>query len=417
VRQAAREISAQQLGGLFIGNRGASVRRTAQDFAGRQGREGATRRERADLLMADPAAAAAFGAHVVRHLPIVKQVIDLAVGLAHGFFGVNRVIERFMQMQGLGKSIRQDVHAFTGSWFDTVRLGEKAAREAAEGLVNTATQQRYMEAQHVLLGKYEGFNPLGRRMIQTVTPFVPWSLAAARFVFWTMPAHHTVATAALLKLSQDVQADWDEAHRDSPPDLNLALVRKDGGLVDVARYTPYGFSGPLSQGNIGNTVGTLLPQISGAQAALRGQDPFGRPLKIQPTADNPQGVPKGMDKLKVAVNAGLEASVPWLAMSRRLREGGGTPYGNSTVLSPKTKPGSSHMSAVRRTFDPTRPTYVRPKKRSSSSSGAGSFVYGGSASNGGSFGSTPSIEWPLFVAPAGLIPTGLPGSACQLVSP
>ena len=392
VRQAAREISAQQLGGLFIGNRGASVRRTAQDFAGRQGREGATRRERADLLMADPAAAAAFGAHVVRHLPIVKQEIDLAVGLAQGFFGVNRVIERFMQMQGLGKSIRQDVHAFTGSWFDTVRLGEKAAREAAEGLVNTATQQRYMEAQHVLLGKYEGFNPLGRRMIQTVTPFVPWSLAAARFVFWTMPAHHTVATAALLKLSQDVQADWDEAHKNAPPDLNLALVQDDGGLVDLARYSPYGFSGPLSQGNIAGITGTLLPQISGAQAALRGQDPFGRPLRLKPTEDNPEGTPSGWQKAGVALNAGLEASVPWLAMARRLQEGGGTPYGNSTVLSPKTKPDSSHMSAVRRTLDPFRPTYVKPKasgtpgSRPRRSGGAsGGFKYGGTSKSQGGF--------------------------------
>lgn len=392
VRQAAREISAQQLGGLFIGNRGASVRRTAQDFAGRQGREGATRRERADLLMADPAAAAAFGAHVVRHLPVVKQVIDLAVGLAQGFFGVNRVIERFMQKQALGKSIRQDVHAFSGSWFDTVRIGEQAAQEAARGLVNTATQQRYMEAQHVLLGKYEGFNPLTRRMIQTVTPFLPWTLAAARFVFWTMPAHHTVATAALLKLSQDVQADWDEAHKNAPPDLNLALVQDDGGLVDLARYSPYGFSGPLSQGNISGITGTLLPQISGAQAALRGQDPFGRPLRLKPTEDNPEGTPSGWQKAGVALNAGLEASVPWLAMARRLQEGGGTPYGNSTVLSPKTKPDSSHMSAVRRTLDPFRPTYVKPKasgtpgSRSRRSGGAsGGFKYGGTSKSQGGF--------------------------------
>lgn len=394
--QAAREISAQQLGGLFIGNRGASVRRTSQDFAGRQGREGATRRERADLLMADPAAAAAFGAHVVRHLPIVKQVIDLAVGLAQGFFGVNRVIERFMQMQSLGKSVRQDVHAFTGSWFDTVRLGEKAAREAADGLVNTATQQRYMEAQHVLLGKYEGFNPLLRRMIQTVTPFLPWTLSAARFVFWTMPAHHTVATAALLKLSQDVQKDWDEAHKaaNAPPDLALSLIRKDGGLVDAARYTPYGFSGPLTQGNLSATAGNLLPQISGAQAALRGQDPFGRPLKLEPTADNPKGTPTGWDKAKVAVNAGLEASVPWLAMARRLQEGGGTPYGNSTVLSPKVKPDSSHMSALRRTLDPTRPTYVKPpassgtpgsRSRRRGGSSGGGFKYGGTSKTQGGF--------------------------------
>ena len=139
-------------------------------------------------------------------------------------------------------------------------------------------------------------------------------------------------------------------------------------------------------------TGTLLPQISGAQAALRGQDPFGRPLRLKPTEDNPEGTPSGWQKAGVALNAGLEASVPWLAMARRLQEGGGTPYGNSTVLSPKTKPDSSHMSAVRRTLDPFRPTYVKPKasgtpgSRSRRSGGSsGGFKYGGTSKSQGGF--------------------------------
>lgn len=339
---AAREIRAQQLGGLFIGNKGASVHRTFEDFKD-DGKLG--------LAM--------YGAHVVRNLPIVKQTIDLALGLGHGFFAINRVLERGMQMQGLGKEIRADVREMTGAWHKTIWLGEQAAREAGQGLVHTPTQQRFMEAQHVLLGKYEGFNPTLRRMIQTFAPFLPWTLAAARFVYWTMPVHHTVATAALLKVSQSVQEDWDAAHAGVPPDLKNAIVRKDGGLVDVGRYTPWGLTAPIVRGNLNGLVAPLAPQLSGASAALTGLDPFGNKLKVRPTDSNPEGVPSGWDKVGVAVNAGLESTVPYLAITRRILDGGGTPYGNSNIISPKTKPGTDYQSGLNRAINPFRPTYLR----------------------------------------------------------
>jgi hypothetical protein len=41
--------------------------------------------------------------------------------------------------------------------------------------------------QHELLGKYEGFRPTTRALIQGPMPFLPWALNAARFVYWTMP--------------------------------------------------------------------------------------------------------------------------------------------------------------------------------------------------------------------------------------
>lgn len=359
MRAAWKEIEAQQLGGLFIGNRGASVRRTYADFAGADAFPGATRRQKVGIAKANASSTALYGLHVVRHLPIVKQLIDLAVGLANGFFGVNRVLERQMQKQSLGRDIRRDVHAFTGSWLKTVKLGGEAAHEAAQGLVSTATQQRYMEAQHELLGKYGGFGPKARRLIQTFAPFLPWTLAAARFVYWTMPAHHTVATAALLKISQSVQDDWDKAHAGSPPDLGLASVRKDGGLVDFARYTPYGLSGPIAGGNLGALVTPFAPQVSGALSAVQGRDPFGKPLKVKPTETNPKGTPTIWDKLGIAGNSLAGSTVLGYSMLQRFREGGGTGYGNSNPFSPKTKPGSKHMSAANRIFNPFRPTYLR----------------------------------------------------------
>jgi len=53
---------------------------------------------------------------------------------------------------------------------------------------------------------------------------------------------------------------------------------------------------------------------------------------------------------------------PGVALGRRLREHGETAYATSTLISPKTKKGTSHrMSAARRVFDPFRPTYLRKR--------------------------------------------------------
>lgn len=342
--RAAKEIRSQQFGGLFIGRRGASVRRTYQDFSG-------------------PTQRALYGAHVVRNLPAVKQLGDLTLSLPHAFFHVNRVIESMAQQQAFGKSVRDDIQSITGNWHQTVLLGHKAVSEAARGLVDTPTQHRFMDKQHELLGQYEGFNPTTRRLVQTVAPFLPWTLASARFVFWTLPAHHTGAFVALMKSAQSVQADWENQHKDIPPGtLKDALIQPDGGLVDLARYTPYGATSPVVQGDLSNLTNTLLPQLSGSIKAVEGQDPFGRQLQVPKTPSNPKGEPTGGQKAEIAGYSALEALVPLLSQARRLQEKGGTAYANSTVLSPKVKPGTSHGSAANRTLNPFRETYLKAPK-------------------------------------------------------
>jgi hypothetical protein len=342
--RAAKEIRAQQFGGLFIGRRGASVRRTYQDFSG-------------------PTQRALYGAHVVRNLPAVKQLGDLTLSLPHAFFHVNRVIESLAQQQAFGKSVRGDIQSFTGKWSQTVVLGHKAVAEAARGLVDTPTQHRFMEKQYELLGQYDGFNPTTRKLVQTVAPFLPWTLASARFVFWTLPAHHTGAFVTLMKSAQSVQTDWERQHKDIPPGtLRDALVQPDGGLIDLARYTPYGATSPVVQGDLTNLTNTLLPQLSGSIKAVEGQDPFGRPLKVPKGPGNPKGEPSGAQKAEIAGYSALEALVPLLSQARRLQEKGGTAYSNSTVFSPKVKRGTSHSSAVDRTLNPFRETYLKARK-------------------------------------------------------
>ena len=354
-RRAAQEIRAQQFGGLFVGGGQArAIRRGLEDF---------------------PKIERAYG-EMVAKLPATKQAAEMA-GIAgrvllsplNAFFRMNRVIESGAQRAAFGKQIRRDLQEFQGSWLQTVRLQEKAVAEAARGLVNTPTQERFMRQQHKLLGKYEGFGPVLRAWIQGPMPFLPWALNAARFVYWTMPMEHTALTAALTQVNDVVAKDWEEIHANVPPGgLKFALPTEKGGWVDVARYTPYG----LITGGEGTITGQVAPHFQGAIKAIGGDDPFGRQLKVDPREN--AGVTKttGAQNWGIAGYSLAEALVPYLSTARRLREGGGTAYAGSTLLDPDVKPETvGQMSAPRRVFDPFRPTYfgAGPRRAAPSTSG------------------------------------------------
>jgi hypothetical protein len=345
VRAAAKELRAQQTGsGLFVG--GGEVR--------------SIHRKLADI------SPNAYGA-LVSKLPVVGQMADMVGQAAHylalplrAFFHANLVIERGAQRAGFGRDVRRDIQNFTGSWTESMRLGQRAVDEAARGLVDTPTQRRFMQSQYELLGKYAGFGPKVRALVQGPAPFLPWAMNAARFVYWTMPAHHSALTSLLIKTNDVVAKDWQDLHADVPPGgLKLATQGGKGGWVDLSRYTPYGFTGPVSEGELSGITGEFVPQLQGFQNALDGKDPFGRDLKVKPTPSNPTGKPTTAQKWGIAVYSLLEAMAPYLSTARRLQEKGGTAYAGSTVLSPQIKPGSSHMTAFRRTFDPFRPTYLK----------------------------------------------------------
>lgn len=350
MRRAAEEIRAQQLGsGLFVGGKAGTVHRTAEE--------------------AMPEWAQRHYGRMVAKMPAVKTMTELTRSAVHwiamplhAFFWMNlKLIEAPAQKAAFGHSFRRDLQAITGSWTKSVISARQAVEDAAKGLVGTPAQERFMRDQYELLGKYAGFNPTLRAFVQSVAPFLPWALNATRFVYWTMPAHHTVKTALLIKAAEVVQQDWEEIHKNTPPGgLRDAIPTADGGWIDLARYTPWGLTAPIARGgDFRALTGQFTPQFGGTMNALQGKDPFGRPLKMQPTPANPKGKPSVTDMAWIAGYDLLEATVPYLSTARRLREKGETGYSDSTVISPKTKPGTSHgMSAIRRTFDPFRPTYL-----------------------------------------------------------
>jgi hypothetical protein len=350
-KRAAEQIRDTFLSGRYVGGKGASIRRTHTDFPGALGKS-------VDF------------AHVVRNLPVLKQLGTILLAYPKSFFAVNRVlIENPTAMMALGKQFRDDIQSWSGSYSHTVLLGQKAVAEAASGLVDTATQHRYAERYWELLGQYDGFNPQLKRMIQSYTPFLPWTLASMRFVYWTLPAHHTVAFTALVKAGQSVMPEWEAQHTGLPPGtLRYAQLAKDGGVRDLAHYTPFDISiqasevgekgVPLRQA-VSPFMATLAPQFSGLRSALEGRDPFGRELQYS------GGKEPSLGEEAIAIGGPLaETFLPVIAQLRRLREGGGTAYANSSIFAPKVKPGTKHQSALNRTLNPFRETYLKGKRPS-----------------------------------------------------
>jgi hypothetical protein len=117
----------------------------------------------------------------------------------------------------------------------------------------------------------------------------------------------------------------------------------------MARYSPFSLFGTIAGGGdeqLTALVDPLFPQFKSAGLAAFGMNFSGRPAKIDPKDRGPdgRGVPIEVRSTMV-FNSLLEAFVPVLSIGKRVREGGSTGYDNSTVLGPKTKPGTKEEVA------------------------------------------------------------------------
>jgi hypothetical protein len=292
------------------------------------------------------------------HSKVGSPVRVVAGGLSvltRGVFTLNRGIEQMFQSGVIGKQTRREVRDLTGSWTKALRLQREVIDEVAKGLSGTPKQVQFAREIDTILGKYTRFSPFTRRMVQTVAPFAPWFLSAAKFSFYTLPVHHPVKASLMASLEQTMRDDWDEMNKDAPPGtLRYAVRTPDGGYLDLARYTPFS----IATEGIGITVEPFLPQFKSLYLNVRGQSWKERDFQLASggQASDPKKVTLMMYSL-------LESVFPGLMLARRLREGGGTPYDDSTVFAPKTKPGSNYLSAPRRALDPFAPTYLRPPER------------------------------------------------------
>lgn len=339
------ELGSSLLGGLLYGDAGLTVHRGVSDY------EHSNMRVPAQVIGG------------LAHTTMLRELGHELNRIPQTIFHLNKFLEQQTQYTALGRYVRRDIHEFTGSYVQTLRLQKTAMAEAARGLYNTAAQRDAARFMDETLGKYSRFSPKLRALIQTATPFLPWYLNAARFVFWTLPMKHPAKTAVLMAAEQAFSKDWAAQHKDLPPGELKSAVKSGGGWLDLARFTPFGAATGALGGDPSTLVSPFFPQAQGIYHALSGQDPFGRQLQVPKTASNPKGIATNADIWKAVADQGLGSFVPGYAPGERVANHGETPYGNSSLLfGIHTKPGSSHgSSGLERWLNPVRPVYLHPR--------------------------------------------------------
>lgn len=299
------------------------------------------------------------GGHVLAQLPPIRMTLRGFDAYRSMVFGLNKGMENFAIEHAIGKLARREIQDMSGSWIRSLTLGKGALDDLARGMLDTNKQAAFARSIDDVLGQYSRFSPEVKAVINTVAPFLPWYLNAAKFVYYTLPAKHPVKTALLARTADTFEEDWATDNSDVPPgDLRSAIRTADGGFLNISRYTPFGaFTGEAP----GFLLDPFLPQFASAWEVAHGRSWTGRPLELQ-------GAKRG-DRTTASQRAWLafysivESTFPGVQLARRLQEGGETAFDDSTVFAPKTKKGTSYgSSAVRRVADPFRPTYLRKPK-------------------------------------------------------
>jgi hypothetical protein len=295
--------------------------------------------------------------------PISRQIIALHNAYANKVGHAMYHLEHQARLMGLGKLAHKEVSEFSRSWQNGVRLQGRALDELATRLQNNPALVAKLGRQiDDTFGKYNKFTPNQRAAIQSITPFLPWYLSAAKYVLWHLPAHHPVASAVLASLRQTVNQDIKDGKQ---------LPLNAYAMQELARISPFGIftpdsSTPSVQGALSGEqfTGAVLPQAEGALYNLAGDNSFGEgPLK------GPGGDVKAKSPGAAAAFAEnlLEAFLPLARYAREAQEGGKPAYGTSTILSPQPEQGKGQTSVANRILNPF---YGFERSRASSSAPA-----------------------------------------------
>jgi hypothetical protein len=256
-----KQLDVRSRGGLLYGSGDRlNVHRTDKSFEG--------------SVLEAPAKIIATGVR----LPVIRQIGQGLGAYERAVFGLNRAMEsRGFQTAVAGKFARKQIQELTGSWGKAIRLEREALDEVARGMLNTPKQVQLARYTDEVLGKYNRFSPDTRRITQTIAPFLPWFLNAGRFVYHTLPVKHPAKTALLANIEVTLNREIQDARKKVPPgDLESAIRLKDGGLLPLSRYTPFGAFTNLPEG----ALDPFLPQFTTFYNNMQGRAWTGKELRL-----------------------------------------------------------------------------------------------------------------------------------------
>jgi hypothetical protein len=317
--------------------------------------------------------------------PLVKATYNgiriPLVKLSDASFKLNDIYESLNERQVRGKRWSKELRDFTGSWKQSLKVQEDTIMAIAKhwesnpklAQAKAAQFGRYVDE---TLGKYSKFSPEMRRFIQGYAPFVAWYLNSVKFFTYLLPVKHPVVTGALAaastKLDPDIK-DWISGNGPSQAigSGRYGIDMGDGDVLDIGHVTP---AGAFQSGVLRGAAGQLVPQLDSLLAISEGNSPIGG----RRLTDN-QGEPitDQATLLAIGINSVLLSTVPGLSVYQRIREGGRSGAGNSTVWSPKANENSYDKGLWWKMLSPISKIHYGGPQGGSSGFGHGEFGGGG----------------------------------------
>jgi len=297
----------------------------------------------------------------------VKAAPKLLSSASHYLLSVNALVTETLPQYGvLGKVALKEMRKTQGSWTRAVAHLDEASQDFAKGLHDPDKIIRLQKDLEQVYGNYTRMSPGARKVLSTITPFWTWMRAAYTFVFWNMPAHHSVATGLLAATANATRAEREQwglnrEGNEPVPTYYQGIPLPDGGVVPLANYNSFDFaSDPL-----GAVARLPFPQIRNMAEALAGRDWKGDEIK------GGEG-----NRLAAAVWAAAGAFVPFVNTLTEEQEG-------HKVFAPHLSlPHEVSPEKVRKSREPTERITV-PAKGSGGGSSAGGVDYGKVFSGGG----------------------------------
>lgn len=347
----------------------------------------------------------------------VAQILRKVPGAAYRYprdaiLATEQGIELVPQVGIAGRRIRNIVPRDWKSIAGAARMKPGQVKKAQKLVRDHPEIERWLASERDrLTGRWGQSSPAGRHF-GGLAPFGQWPVAAARYAFWELPAHHPVKVGvfAALESATAKQRYKMGLSMHTPRDKRVPLYQlasvpiKVGNkvmLLNLGKATSLQAAGALLSDP------TSLFEFIGPQAMDMIKKSYGFDFKgeklVYPKDHKRAGQElEPVKKLEVVINAALEAGGPWVGMAKRVMEGGGKSDPTSTIFNPKTRPewmGSGYktpkgstIKGLQKAFSPVPPKqkkYTNAQldkfkgiKKKKGSSGGGSNPYGGGGSSG-----------------------------------
>lgn len=193
----------------------------------------------------------------------------------------NALISEVLPNYGaLGKAVLKDARKTQGSWVKGITHLDEAVQSFAKGIEDPGKMIRVQKDLEEIYGNYTRMSPGARKFLSTAMPFWTWMRAAYKFVYLTMPAHHSIQTGLLASLANATRSEREQwgLSKEAPehvPTYYQGIPLPNGEVLPLANYNSFDFaSDPLT------AVSNLsVPQIRNVVAAIEGRTWQGDEIK------------------------------------------------------------------------------------------------------------------------------------------